>query len=150
MSAMARLAAAALLAALAACQGTATPAQRLDRFLEQGAQAARERDTGAFMELVAEDYMDGQGRDREQLRQYLRGMFLRFGAIEVDHQVLELGELGDVGGEALVRLRFAGPRGRQDPLWALRADSYRVRLELVAEPGGPYRLLRASWSEQPE
>jgi hypothetical protein len=133
--------------ALSGCMDADTPQARLEQLLAQAVLAAEQRDTGAFMDLVAEDYSDARGQDRAQLRNYLRGLFLRFGTIHVDYQLLDATGLTDTGGEVRLELRFSGPGGDRNPLWAMGAQAYPLRLDLVASPGGPYQVLRASWSE---
>jgi hypothetical protein len=136
-------------ALVVACAGRDSPQARLDTFLAQAVAAAQERDTGDLMELVAEDYQDAQGRDKGQLRNYVRGLFLRFGSIHLDSRIVEIRQLEESNADIELSLGMAGPRGDANPLWTLGARRYRVRLELVAEgPSGPFRLLRASW--QPE
>lgn len=136
--------------AMSGCSDADTPRARLEQLLQQAVDAAEQRNTGAFMELVAEDYTDARGRDREQLRNYLRALFLRFGTIHVDWRLLDATGLGDTGGEVRLQLRFSGPAGDSNPLWAMGAQAYQLRLDLVARPGEAYRVLRASWSESPD
>lgn len=143
---MSRLLVLALLGLLSACGAPDDPRVRLDRYLAQAQAAAEARDTGDLMELVAADYRDAEGRDRQALRGYVRGMFLRYGSVHVDLQVLDAAGLGDRGGEVLLWVGLAGQRGDNNPLWRLGADRYRVRLELVNDkPGEPFHLLRARW-----
>jgi hypothetical protein len=136
-------------ALVAACAGQDSPQARLDTFLAQAVAAAQERDTGDLMELVAEDYQDAQGRDKGQLHNYVRGLFLRFGSIHLDSRIVEIRQLEESNADIELSLGMAGPRGDSNPLWTLGARRYRVRLELVADGlSEPFRLLRASW--QPE
>jgi hypothetical protein len=131
---------------LAACSNVESPQARLDAFLEQAVSAAEERDTGEVMALVAEDYLDAQGRDRDRLRDYVRGMFLRFGSVHLDVQIVEVRQLGAASAEIDLSVGVAGERADNNPLWAMGAYRYSARLELVSDgPAHPFRLLRASW-----
>jgi hypothetical protein len=134
---------------VAGCTSPGSPQARLESFLGQAVAAAEARDTGEFMDLIATDYHDAEGHDRDMLRDYLRGLFLRYGSIHADVQVLEAGRLNETGGEVELSLGLAGQRGDNNPLWSLGAQRYRLRLELVAEgPSGAFRLLRASWGPE--
>lgn len=139
----------ALLMLVWGCTSPDSPQARLETFLTQAVAAAEARDTGEFMELIATDYRDAQGHDRDMLRDYLRGLFLRYGSIHADVRVLEAGQFNETGGEVELSVGLAGQRADNNPLWSLGAQRYRIRLELVADgPSGAFRLLRANWQAE--
>lgn len=138
--------AAVLLLVVAACGSPESPQAKLDAFLASGVAAAEARDTSEIMDLVAEDYRDGQGRGRDEIRRYITGMFLRYGSIHVDLKTVAVPQLTELGGEVELSLGLAGERGDNNPLWSLGARRHLLRLELVAEgKDAPFQLLRASW-----
>ena len=140
-----------LLILVGGCGSPGSPEARLDAFLDQAVVAAEARDTGEFMDLIATDYLDAEGHDRDMLRDYLRGLFLRYGSIHADVKVLQTRELNETGGEVDLSVGLAGQRGDNNPLWSLGAQRYRLRLELVADgPSGAFRLLRANWAPEQE
>lgn len=119
-----------LLMLVGGCTSPGSPQARLEAFLAQAVAAAEARDTGEFMDLIVTDYRDAEGHDRDMLRDYLRGLFLRYGSIHADVRILQAQQLNETGGEVELSLGLAGQRGDNNPLWSLGAQRYRLRLEL--------------------
>jgi hypothetical protein len=68
---------------LCSCGARSSDEQKIHALLEQGEEAAEERDTSDVLALIADDYTDSRGLDKTQLRDFLRAYFLMHPKIEV-------------------------------------------------------------------
>jgi hypothetical protein len=59
-----------------ACGGEQSPEAQVRAVIERGETAAEARDVSGLMALVADDYQDDAGRDRNELRQYVHGYLI--------------------------------------------------------------------------
>lgn len=116
-------------ALITACTGTSDE-QRIRALVSAAEQAAEARDTSDAMSLVAEDYSDGQGFDKEQLQNFLRAYFLTHPKIEL---FVRTGEV-ELPAQDLARVRvevtMVGTRGAQEQSESLAGESEALRVEL--------------------
>jgi hypothetical protein len=93
-------------------------------------QAAEARDTSDAMALVADDYSDGQGFDKEQLRNFLRAYFLTHPKIEL---FVRIGAV-EFPGRDLARVRvevtMVGTRGAEERSESIAGENEALRVEL--------------------
>lgn len=75
--------------ALAACARTSDEEQ-IRAVIASAEKAAEARDTSDVMAIVAEDFRDGQGLDKQQLQNFLRGYFITHPKIEL---VVRIGDI---------------------------------------------------------
>jgi hypothetical protein len=115
-----------------ACAEKNSPEERVRSVLANAETLAEARDSGALMDLVAADYSDARGFDREQLRQFLRGYFLMNQRVNLLVRV----ESVEFPAPQLARVRLSvgsvNQQGEPDD-WALAANVRRLAVELVAD-----------------
>ena len=68
---------------LVACAAKSSDEQQVRELVASAEEAAEARDTSDVLELVANDYSDAQGFDRQQLENFLRGYFVTHPKIEL-------------------------------------------------------------------
>ncbi len=120
-------------------QGCAPPPDReaaVRAIIEAAEQAAESRDVGAALALVSDDYADSSGRDREGLRQFLRGYF----ALNPKIDLLVLVESIEFPDDTRARVRLQVTSLTRGSRLAL--DNEAFSLELFNEDG-KWRLQRA-------
>jgi hypothetical protein len=61
---------------LAACASEGSPEEAVRAVITAAEEAAEARDVSAAMELVADEYADANGLDRDSLRSFVHGYFL--------------------------------------------------------------------------
>lgn len=124
-----------------------TPEQEIGAYLKRFEEAASERDVGAALELISEEYRDTAGRDKATLKPIVLQYFLRNEAIYVKTRVREL-ELADPPDAARVGVAAAlagAPIVDVGELETLDADLFRFDLVLVREADGQWRARSAHW-----
>jgi hypothetical protein len=68
---------------LAACSAKSSDEQQVRELVASAEAAAEARDTSDVLELVADDYSDAQGGDKQSLQNFLRAYFLSHPKIEL-------------------------------------------------------------------
>jgi hypothetical protein len=68
---------------LTACGSTASDEQQVRALIDEVESAAEARDTSDVLEHVADDFVDSDGLDKTQLRDFLRGYFLAHPRLEL-------------------------------------------------------------------
>lgn len=131
-------------AGLHGCGAPPDPEQELRELIEAAASAAEARDTGFFRDLIASEYRDSRGNDRDRLINSLRGYFLTHTQIEVLSRVAEVELQGADAARVVVQAGMVGRRGGQPVLSQLNADLYRIELELVGG-SGDWQVIGARW-----
>jgi hypothetical protein len=134
-----------LLVLLVACGGPAdSPEERIRSFIAAGEEAAESRSLEYFSESLAEQYSDDHGLTRKEMLRKLAGYFFRNQSIHVVSRVADINLLTDEHAEVVIYVGMAGsPDVGFDQLKQLRADLYRVELELVL--ADQIQVSRASW-----
>jgi hypothetical protein len=141
----ARFTVVASLSLLLGCSGDPeSPEAQVRATLAEAEAAAEDRDVGFFEELLAEDYSDHRGRNRQEIINSTKFYFVRHQSIHVlsridsiEFPIPELAKVELVAG-------LAG-RGKESSALDLEADAYRFELELRQDDAGDWRLIGASW-----
>ncbi len=128
-----------LAVAVAACSPPDREAE-VREFLADAVAAAEARDTGFFRAHIAESYADGRGRRRDDVINFVRGMFLTNPSIEVVSRIESIELDGDDFAVAVLQAGVVGSRGGLD----IDASLQRVELELV-RAGRSWEVIAASW-----
>jgi hypothetical protein len=138
----------ALLLAAAGCGEAVTPESRVRAVVAEGERAAEARDLGGLMALVAPDFQDARGGDREELRRYLRGYFVMHQSVHLLTRIVSV----EFPYEDYARVRLTvGALGRESAAataFDVAADVHDVALELRLE-GDEWRVVRAEWRSAP-
>ena len=145
MTWVARSAVIAALSLLLGCSGDPeSPEAQVRATLAAAEAAAEEKDVDFFEELIAEDYSDHGGRNRQGIIDFTRFYFFRHQSIHVlsriesiEFPIPELAKVELVAG-------LAG-RGDESSVFDLEADAYRFELELRQDDAGDWKLIGASW-----
>lgn len=128
---------------LTGCADELTPEERVEVLIREAEAAAESRDTGDVMAFVAEDYSDARGLQREDLRNYLRALFLRYQSVHLLVKVSSIEVTGDRA-DVTLYVAMAGQPLSADNILMLRADAHRLDLGLVQQ-NEDWRVDRASW-----
>lgn len=107
---------------------------------------AEKRDVDGLMCLVAEDYRDFEGRDKNSTRGMVDGYFRRYRGIVIHVLSTRIEETS--GGEASIQTDMALSSGAAQffrKLVKFSADNYRFRLSL-GKTEGQWRIRFAEWS----
>ena len=128
---------------LAGCGTAPSPEERIRALIAEAERAAESRDTGDVMALVAEGYTDAHGQGREELRRYLRALFLRYQSIHLLVRVSTIKVIDDRA-TATLFVAMAGQPLTEADLPLLRADAHRLDLHLVNQEGD-WVVAHAAW-----
>ena len=116
---------------LGACGSRSSDDDKVRALFADAETAAEERDASDVLEFVADDYEDGNGFDKSQLRDYLRGYFLANPKIELLVKVDDLQFPADGLAQAEVtvtRVSLSDPRQLHLKVELRRTDGdWRVR-----------------------
>jgi hypothetical protein len=134
--------------ALAGCADRETPEERVRAVIGAAERAAEEREVGAAMELVARDYRDEYGFDRDGLQRFLRGWFVMNQSIRLLVRVEDVKFPADELAQARVTIGMLGTRGEGGEDWDLAAEIHELDVELVSEDG-EWRVRRATLVDGP-
>ena len=134
-----------VVAVLAGCGGEPTPEERIRALIAEAEIAAEARDTGDVMALVAESYQDVHGHSREDLRNFLRAMFLRYQSIHLLVRVSSI-EVTDERARVTLFVAMAGQPLTEANLPLVRADGHRHDLDLITRDG-EWRVEGAAWRQ---
>ncbi len=135
---------AALVMFVAGCGESQTPDAKVRDVIAQGEQAAEARDLSGIMDLVAPSYGDGQGGDRDELKQYLRGYLVAHQAIHLLTRVESVEFPYRDMAKVSLTLGTLGRDAAAATAFDLAADVYDVELELALDDG-EWRVTRANW-----
>jgi len=132
---------------LGGCQDPRSPQQRIRAVMQQAERAVEHGDLDGLMELVAPDYRDAAGRDRNALRGlvalYLRQNRQLWVVYQEKSLTLDGPDRGEV--DAVVALA-ARPPGSGLDLRRASADLLRVRVTLERRDGD-FVVVEADWDE---
>lgn len=117
---------------LASCAREDSPEQRVRAVIAAAEEAAEARDVSAAMQLVASDYADTRGFDRQALRAFVHGYFVLNQSIRLLVRVEDVRFPADQLAQAHVTVGMLGSR----------AEVHEFDVELVNE-GGDWLLRRA-------
>ena len=146
-SGIVRLASIGWLATALACGGDPlSPEEQVRTVIEGMEQAAEEGDVSAFKAVVSESYQDERGYDKRSLAAYVtfhvmrnnnRHFFTRIRSIEIR----DTGRAEVMLVAALTGSAISSP----EELAGLRADVYKVDVDLDDEGEGDWRVVWAQW-----
>jgi hypothetical protein len=131
------LAGCAICVALVATCTSSSDEQRVRAVIFAAEQAAEARDTSDAMTLVADDYFDGQGFDKEQLRNFLRAYFLTHPKIELFVRVGAIEFPAHDLARVRVEMTMVGTRGVEERSESIAGENEALRAEL--------QLLDSEW-----
>jgi hypothetical protein len=137
------LAAAALCVAAAACSKPPVAEDEVRAMFAAAERAAEARDVGAVLDLVSEEYSDGAGRSRMDLRNLVRGWFVLHPEVSVVTRVDAIEIQSAEHASATLTVGMLGRRGAPEDL-ELAADLQTIDLVLRRD-GGEWRVTRADW-----
>lgn len=127
---------------LAACGGADEgPEAAIRAWVATGQQAAESKDRGALMDMVAAEYADSRGNNRDDIENLLRFYFLRQQKVALITRIDELELFGETAAEVTLQVGMAGTN---DNVLGFSADAYQIEMELVRE-GDDWLLIHARW-----
>jgi hypothetical protein len=138
------LLAATALVSLAGCSDDASPEQKVRAVIEQMEVAAEQRDVGAFMEHISENYRDREGQGRSEAARYARGYFIANQSIHLLTRIETLEFPSADEARLKVKVGMAG-REAQAGAASLSADLHDFDVGLVRE-AGEWKVSYANWS----
>ena len=128
----------------AACGPQETPEAQVRAVIASGEAAAEARDLSALMDLVADDFQDGQGGGREDLKRYVRGYLVAHQSVHLLTRVESVELPYRDMARVILTVGTLGRHAATADAFDLAADIHEVQLELQLE-GGDWRVTRASW-----
>jgi hypothetical protein len=133
-----------LASGVAGCGEPPTPPEEAVRaWVSQGNQLAQDKDRGALMDMVSDDYADPRGNRRADIENMFRLYFLRA------HDIKLLTRIDDVRiiGESAAELDLTvGMAASHDGVLGFSADAYKFEMELVRD-GDEWLLISGRWGE---
>jgi calcineurin-like phosphoesterase len=120
----------------------ASPEDAIRDWVARGEAAAEEKDRGALLEMISEDYADGRGNDHEQIGDMLRVYFFRQQSVALLTSIDDITMMGDTA--ASVRLTV-GMAGTRESSIGVNANAYNFEFELE-KPDEDWMLIGARWS----
>jgi hypothetical protein len=136
-----------IMAMLAACSGEPdNPEQRIRDMIAAGEAAVEARSIMSAVGFVANDYKDGRGRRKQEVRRLLAGYIMRNKSIHLLTRIRQIELNGDNSrADVVLYVGMAGvPLADADQLARIRTDLYRFDLSLILEDGD-WRVASGSW-----
>ena len=124
----------------------APPEQALRAWVAEGQQRVEAKDRSGLMEMIADEYADARGNDRDAIEQMFRLYFLRANDIELLTSIEDVRVFGDSAGEIDLKVGMAVTH---DGVLGFSADAYNFELELVRD-GDHWLLIAGRWGETGE
>lgn len=137
----------ALVLALAACSGQPESLEtEIRAFIAQAQAAAEERNARELRALIAEDYVDVRGNNRQAIEKLIRLHLFRNQSIHVLTRVRAIEFPEPERALVTVMTALAGrPVASADELAGLNADLYRFDLELIRRGKDDWQVRHAAW-----
>jgi hypothetical protein len=105
--------------------------------------AAEEKDRGAMLRGISENYIDARGNNRKDIGDVLLLQFMRQQNITALSTIDEINVSGGTAANVTVTVALAGSSSGR---FGLNADTYRFELELE-KPDDDWYLIGARWGE---
>lgn len=121
-----------------------TPEERIRRLISVAEDGAEQRDAGALLDLLADDYRDRRGNDKDKLATLLRLYFFRNQSIHLLTKIENIEFPYQDFARARVIVAMAGQPIANTPAALPRASIYRFDLELTLQ-GGEWRVTGVEW-----
>jgi hypothetical protein len=129
---------------LQGCGGAGdSPEDELRRWVSSAQAAVEAEDRATLMNMLAENYADARGNDRNAIDQVLRFYFLRQDSLVLLSNIEEITISGETA--AIVKLT-AAMAGANSAASGFSADAYRFELELEHDDDD-WLLVAARWGE---
>jgi len=133
-----------LTACLVACgDPPAAPEEALRAWVADGQQRVEEKQRGALMDMISDDYADARGNDKEAIGQLFVFYFLRANGIKLLTNVEAVRVFDGTAAELDLKVGMAATH---DGVLGFSADAYNFRLELVKD-GDDWLLISGRWGE---
>jgi hypothetical protein len=134
---------------LVGCAGEPmSPEQEIEALFQRFKVSASERDVGAALDLISDDYADAAGHDKNAIKGLVLRYFTGHEAIHVFHLVRGL-ELAAPPDAAHVRVSAAltgAPVAEVGELETLNADLFKFEFSVAREADGVWRIRSGRWS----
>lgn len=114
--------------------------------MAEGQQRAEAKDRSGLMEMIAGEYADARGNDRDAIEQLFRIYFLRAHSIKLLTSIEDVRVFGDSAGEIDLKVGMAATH---DGVLGFSGDVYDFELELVRQ-GDDWLLIAGRWGETGE
>ncbi len=129
----------------ACSQSSDSPEQQILAYIAAGETAAQKRDIFAIKSMIADEYLDKKGRNRQKVVSIVAGYFFRHKNIHTLSRVKQLTFPRPGRAHLVLMVGLAGdPIGDFEHLFALQATVHLFDMQLV-EQAGEWRLLSAQW-----
>jgi len=129
---------------LGACGGPEVgPEEQIREWVGAVEAAAEAKERRAILGLISPAYVDGRGRDRDDVGNLLRVYFLRQHSIELLTSIDQIRLFGDSAAEIDLTVGMAGTN---DGVLGFSADAYNLQLELQRD-GDDWLLIASRQSE---
>lgn len=134
-----------LASGIAACGEPPTPPeQALRAWVATGQRLVEAQDRSGLMDMIADNYTDARGNDRNAIDGLFRFYFLRAHGIKLFVSIEELRVFSDSAAEIDLQV---GMGATHDGVLGFSAEAYDFKLELVRD-GDDWLLLSARWGER--
>lgn len=131
-------------ALVAACGGSATPAEeQIREWVSRGVEAAEAKQRRTLVDMISPAYVDARGNKRDAIEGMLRYYFFRMNSVELITSIENISVIGDSAAEVLVTVGMAGTH---NGALGFSAEAYRFSFELEAVDGD-WQLISARWGE---
>lgn len=119
-----------------------SPEAGIRDWVSRGEAAAEEKDRGALLEMISEDYADARGNDHKKIGDLLRVYFFRQQTVSLLTSIEEIAMSGETA--AVVKLTV-GMAGTRESSIGLNANAYNFEFELE-KADDDWLLIGARWS----
>jgi hypothetical protein len=126
---------------LASCSREESAEQQVRALIAHAEERAEARDVSDLAALIASDYSDARGFDKEELTTYLRGWFVLHPSVNLLVRIDSLEFPADELARAEITVGMLGRRGSAEN-WEMAADLETLEVELLNE-SGEWRVIRA-------
>jgi hypothetical protein len=130
------------LALLGACAREPSPEDQVREVIAAAEVATEARDLSDVMDLVAENYTDSRGQDKEAIRNLMRGFFFVNQSVHLLMRVESIEFPADKLADAHIAVGLLGRQSQED--WSFVVETYEFDVRLQHDEG-EWRLQSAEW-----
>ncbi len=116
---------------LNACGSAEPPEVQVRAVIDEAERAAEARDVSALMDLVSPDFRDADGRQSDELRQYLRGYFIANQSVHLLTRIESIEFPAEGVAEVALVVGMAGKEAEAQSAWNLAAEVRQIHLTLM-------------------
>lgn len=128
---------------LTSCGSPTAPEEAVRSWVQQGQDAAEEKNRRALVAMISPAYADTRGNSRDEIENMIRWYFLRQNQVALFTRIEELRVVGDSAADLVLAV---GMTGTNDSALGLSADAYRFEMELERD-GDDWLLIAARWGD---